>query len=276
MRVTIGMPVYNAAATIGRAVESLLAQTYCDFELVISDNASTDATRAICEGFAASDTRIRYVRQPENRGADVNFGFVLDEAAGEYFMWAAADDTWGPAYVERNVDFLDAHPDHVGAMGAATYVDGGVDREAGVRGIEADSPLDRIQQFLRRPGFNSRFYSLFRTRAIRDALVPGNYLARDWAIMVSLLGAGKLHVLDGPPMLFRGTKGLSSSTVRLVRQYRSRVIEHVVPLFQFSAHVVAVTGFRPDVLDRLLRLNVRALRNYHRALLRERLDRLRQ
>ncbi|MDB4035278.1 glycosyltransferase family 2 protein [Pseudomonadales bacterium] len=98
-KVSIGMPVYNGELFIGRALESLLTQTFSDFELIIADNASTDDTEEICREFAARDSRIRYVRHNENCGPFQNFQYVLEEAVGEYFMWAAADDT-------RDSDFL--------------------------------------------------------------------------------------------------------------------------------------------------------------------------
>ncbi|MCT7961886.1 glycosyltransferase family 2 protein [Laspinema sp. D1] len=98
-KVSIGMPVYNGEPFIREALDSLLAQTFTDFELIISDNASTDGTEAICQEYAAKDKRIRYIRQTENRGAAANFQFVLDEAVGEYFMWAAHDDTWTKDYL---------------------------------------------------------------------------------------------------------------------------------------------------------------------------------
>jgi glycosyltransferase involved in cell wall biosynthesis len=98
-KVSIGMPVYNGEPFIREALDSLLAQTFTDFELIISDNASTDGTEAICREYAAKDARIRYVRQAENCGPTANFQFVLDEAVGEYFMWAAADDKRHPDFI---------------------------------------------------------------------------------------------------------------------------------------------------------------------------------
>lgn len=98
--ISIGMPVYNGAQYIREALNSLLAQTFTDFELIISDNASTDATQSVCEEYARRDPRIRYVRQSENRGALANFQFVLDQAQGEFFMWAAADDLWENNWIE--------------------------------------------------------------------------------------------------------------------------------------------------------------------------------
>jgi glycosyltransferase involved in cell wall biosynthesis len=100
LQVSIGMPVFNGEKFIREALDSLLAQTFTDFELIISDNASTDGTEAICREYAATDARIRYVRQVKNLGAIANFKFVLDEAVGEYFMWAAADDVWGKNWIK--------------------------------------------------------------------------------------------------------------------------------------------------------------------------------
>jgi len=93
------MPVYNGTKFIREALDSLLAQTFTDFELIISDNASTDDTEAICREYAAKDQRIRYVRQPENLGASANYKYVLDESVAEYFMWAAADDVWDEHWI---------------------------------------------------------------------------------------------------------------------------------------------------------------------------------
>lgn len=99
-KVTIGMPVYNGERYVREALDSLLAQTCTDFELIISDNASTDDTGSICREYANRDARIRYVHQSENMGIVANFQFVLDEAKGVYFMWAAHDDLWDTRWIE--------------------------------------------------------------------------------------------------------------------------------------------------------------------------------
>ncbi len=112
-RVSIGMPAYNAANYIAEAIDSLLAQTYTDFELIISDNASTDDTELICLSYAERDSRIRYHRQEENQGAFWNFHRVLELARGKYFKWAPHDDTCAPTLLERCVDVLDDDPEIV-------------------------------------------------------------------------------------------------------------------------------------------------------------------
>ena len=106
-KVSIGMPVYNGEPFIREALDSLLAQTFTDFELIISDNASTDKTEQICREYAAKDKRIRYIRQEINRGAAANFQYVLDEAVGEYFMWAAADDLWDSEFILKLIPLVE-------------------------------------------------------------------------------------------------------------------------------------------------------------------------
>jgi glycosyltransferase involved in cell wall biosynthesis len=101
------MPVYNAEPFIREALDSLLAQTFTDFELIISDNASTDSTEVICLKYTQRDTRIKkYVRKTKNIGPMPNFKFVLDGAAGEYFMWAAADDRRSPDCIETYIKYI--------------------------------------------------------------------------------------------------------------------------------------------------------------------------
>lgn len=106
--VSIGMPVYNGEKYIREALDSLLSQTFADFELVISDNASSDQTQSICEEYAAKDYRVRYVRQRLNIGAGKNFEYVLDHSSGKYFMWAAHDDVWADNWIEALVSEMRA------------------------------------------------------------------------------------------------------------------------------------------------------------------------
>src|SRR5262249_35870034 len=105
--VTIGLPVFNGARYLSSSLDSLLAQSFVDFELVISDNASTDATEEICRDYAARDKRIRYLRRGTNRGAAWNFNSLVHESSAPYFKWATHDDVHAPAYVERCLHALE-------------------------------------------------------------------------------------------------------------------------------------------------------------------------
>ena len=101
--VSIGLPTYNRDFLLCEALDSLLKQTYTNFELIISDNASTDRTEEICQKYASKDTRIKYIRQKKNIGPTSNFNFVLKEAKGSYFMWAPDDDLWEPEFIHELV-----------------------------------------------------------------------------------------------------------------------------------------------------------------------------
>ncbi len=105
--ISIGMPLYNGARFLPAALDSLLAQTCGDFELIISDNGSSDGSREICLDYARRDSRIRISHHEENRGAAWNFNFVLSQARGELFKWAACDDLLGPRCLEACRELLE-------------------------------------------------------------------------------------------------------------------------------------------------------------------------
>jgi len=112
--VSIGLPVYNGGECLRRALDSILAQTHANFEVIISDNASTDGvTPVIAEEYAQRDSRIRLIRQTVNQGALANFLWVAQQARGDYFMWAAHDDAWSENFVEALANRLDESPQAV-------------------------------------------------------------------------------------------------------------------------------------------------------------------
>ena len=122
-RVTVGMAAYNGALFMRHAIESLLAQTYTNFILLISDDGSTDATSAIAQEYVLRDSRVRYVRQREHLGAARNFDYLLHATDTEYFAWAADDDVWDPKFLERLVQTLDSCPEAVLASGRIDVID---------------------------------------------------------------------------------------------------------------------------------------------------------
>lgn len=119
---SIGFPVYNGEGHIREILDFFLSQKFHDFELVISDNASTDKTGSICLEYAQKDSRIRFVRQIKNQGPVENFKFVLDKARGEYFMWVAHDDIWSGDSLSAGVEALSKNQNAVAAFGRVEYV----------------------------------------------------------------------------------------------------------------------------------------------------------
>lgn len=168
--VTIGMPVRNAGEQIREALDTLLAQTFKNFRLVISDNCSTDHTASICDEYAAKDARVRVVRQPENLGICGNFRFVLQAADTPYFMWACHDDQWAPTFIEANLDNLAAHADAIASISRVVLIFPNGER-VHARGTSplTGPPEDRLRRFLGHPSEASRFYSVFRTQELKDS-----------------------------------------------------------------------------------------------------------
>lgn len=123
-RVSVGMPVYNCERYVAEAIESHLRQTYTDFELVITDNSSTDRSEEICRAYAARDPRIKYHRNPQNIGAAGNFGRCFELSQGEYFRWTPSDDVVGPELLELCVEVLDRDPSVMLAYPQTRLIDG--------------------------------------------------------------------------------------------------------------------------------------------------------
>lgn len=269
VRVTIGMPVFDGERTLAMAIETLLAQTYADFQLLISDNASTDGTARICETFAARDPRVSYIRQRQNIGAEANFDFVLAQADSEYFMWAAADDSRSSDFVEANLDFLERHADFVGSTCRVRYVGEAYDAvRMGDATRQEELPSERIARFFEGWHANGRFYSLFRRRALVSAKEGiGAFLAADWAVVVRLLSQGKMNRLDAGSVDL-GTGGASRSMNYLASQ-RKRWLHLLFPVAELTCVTLRATkggglAARTKLVLRLARFNASVLRTRFR------------
>jgi glycosyltransferase involved in cell wall biosynthesis len=181
--ISIGMPAYNGEQYIRKALDSLLAQDYDNFELIISDNASTDATRKICREYADKDQRIRVYVQSRNIGAIANFKAVLEMAQGKYFMWAAVDDFWLPEFVSVLVNELETHSEAGVAMCAVDRVCEDGQLFDTIRFINTDNPNQRsyfqmLKGLTLGKKYNLFIYGLFRSPLLKQAMrlypeVPG-------------------------------------------------------------------------------------------------------
>lgn len=123
-RLTIGLPVFNGEQYLAESLDALLGQTYEDYVLVISDNASTDHTAEICRSYLKQDSRIRYLRQPHNIGAAPNHNLLARECRTELFKWASADDLYARDLLKHCVATLDEYPGAVLAHSWTAAIDG--------------------------------------------------------------------------------------------------------------------------------------------------------
>ena len=208
-RVTIGMPLYNAERYLEETLESILAQTFTDFELIVSDNASTDRTDEICRRYAATDSRIQYSRNPQNMGATYNYNRTLALASGAYFRHNAYDDTLAPTYLERCVAVLDNEPAVVLVYPLVRFIDenGNPHREGKLRRCKLDlrmqEPHERLRAFIDTGGPYSMcdpVFGLFRASALRRTAALGNYISADAILLAEIALQG--HVAEIPEVLF--------------------------------------------------------------------------
>ena len=194
-RLTIGLPVYNGEKYVAESLDALLGQTFTDFELIISDNASTDRTGSICRRYEQQDPRVRYVRQPRNIGLSPNHNFVADQARGELFKWASGDDLYARDLIERCVDALDKHPDVVLAHCWTAKID-----ETGTVTKALEYPLrtaaprapDRFRSLLFDMG-GDYDYGVMRTEVLRRTAMNGSYHHADRTIVAELCLHGRFY-----------------------------------------------------------------------------------
>lgn len=195
-RVTIGLPVYNGSKYLAGALDSILSQTFRDFELVISDNASTDSTRDICLAYAARDGRIQYVRQERNIGAGPNHNYCARRAAGEYFRWASHDDLMEPEYLAKCVAALDAEPDAVLCHTITRIIgDKGETFAVHLTGLDAPRPSDRFATIILKPHWCVEMFGVIRASALARTHLISGYFGGDKTMLAELALLGRfLHV----------------------------------------------------------------------------------
>jgi len=198
-RVSIGIPVYNGAPFLPETLDCIVNQTWRDSEIVISDNASTDETPAICRAYAAADPRVRYHRSETNHGSAWNFNQVITLSRGELFKLANADDLCDRSLVARCVTVLDADPGVVACFGRTTLIDGQGRR---IRDYDDDldlrmpDPEDRFMAVLRRLGLVNMMQGVVRLAALKRTALMGGYLGSDMVLVAELALHGQFHQLE--------------------------------------------------------------------------------
>lgn len=203
-RVTIGMPTYNAEKYVAAAIGSLLDQTFEDFELIISDNASTDSTSDICREFARTDARVRYVRSEVNHGAAWNFNEVCRRAGGELFKLAACDDLCAPTLLERCVAAFDSAPESVVSIYPRTIL---IDADGHVLEHYDDRldnryphPHQRLLSYLRHQNLCNALFGVHRLAVYRSTRQMQPFDSADVVLLAELVLRGQMWEL--PEALF--------------------------------------------------------------------------
>ncbi len=198
-KISIGMPTYNSAATIGASIESLLGQSFEDFELIISDNASTDSTRDIVEGLAQQDRRIQYMRQPENVGANRNYSSVARAARGEFFKWASSSDWFAPTFLSKCLISLEQNDDAVLAAPRtrlfAEDLRSATDYAYDIEILDS-SPVARLVRLTANLRLNNAINGLIRMKSLRRTRLIDSFYGADEVLMGQLAMLGKVIRVD--------------------------------------------------------------------------------
>ena len=201
--VTIGLPVYDSEKHLRQSMDSLLAQTYADFALIISDNASTDGTQRICQEYAASDARVTYTRNERNIGNPGNFNRVFGLTTTKYLKWSTADDFWEPTFLERAMGVMEADESIVLCYPKSFIVD-----DAGLNPqpyedrlhLMQDDPVDRFLKLITTIGLAHQHLGVIRTAQLRRTHLLGKHVGSDINLLAELTLYGKFY--EYPERLF--------------------------------------------------------------------------
>jgi glycosyltransferase involved in cell wall biosynthesis len=220
--VSVGLPVFNAERYLALALDSLLRQTFDDFELIVSDNGSTDATEEICRTYAREDSRLRFERINENRGATWNFNHVFHLARGRYFRWAAYDDLCAPTHLERLVHALQEASPRVVLCYTRTRL---IDADGADLGEYEDRlalrdprPSQRLVRLIRHVGYANAIYGLIRPEALSKTRLVGSYPSADLVLLGELALLGEFCEVPEPLFLRRVHEQMSTRANPTSRQ----------------------------------------------------------
>lgn len=256
-KLTIGMPVYNEEKFIQKKLDSLLSLEFKNFELIISDNNSTDSTSTICQKFANHDKRIKFYQQSENIGPWKNFGFVLEKSTSDYFVWTAADDVILPGFFEKNIKILESNNDVVCSI---SKVERYGEKLSNFESKPTDSLTEKIYKKIRRYfrpyGFvpltgsfeqkaetflrhstGQNFYGIFKTIPLQKSLknIWTKKTEGELFLFLSVLRYGDLYVIDD--VLLKAWDGGISSHGYL-GSFRQKQISLFELLFPYHCHFV--------------------------------------
>ncbi len=201
--VTIGLPVYNGEPFLRQALDAILAQSFDGFEVVVSDNCSTDQTPDICREYAARDPRIRYYRNDTNIGPCLNFDRTLELARGEFFAWTAHDDRMEPTFLERCLEVLRADPDLVLCQSLVRIIDE-QDRQitvydSALTHAGSPQPSQRFRSLILVFHVCTEMFGLMRPEALRKTRrLSANYHGCDRAMLAELALVGRFAQISEP------------------------------------------------------------------------------
>lgn len=245
--VSVGIPTYNRAATLGRAIESVLAQTHRDLKLVISDNGSDDETQEMCERYAAADHRVRYMRKPRNVGPTANFNTLFRECRGDYVQLLSDDDWLDHDYVQLCLSEL-RDTGRALVAGTAKYYDADGNHVAdGVNmQLAQGTGEERVLAYLTQVRDNGTIYGLIRRKALTHAAPLLNVLGNDWLLVGAIAYQGPVCTL-ATTAVNRMLGGTSKDVASIAVTFDKPALQARLPHIVMAWHTFAQLGWRAAV-----------------------------
>ncbi len=234
-KITIGLPVFNGEHLLREAIDSILSQTFSDFELIIADNASDDSTQKICQEYIKNDKRIQYYRHDENKGWIFNWKFVVRQAKCEYFVYHAADDIWENTFLEKNITILESKKNFIASFCKLDSFGLGYEH---FKSHETDSTLSKYYKKTRRNlrelsvysitgNFEEKIkfcfhkgifglclYGVFKTNILKKT-IDNEGTPWDWIVVLDSLRYGDINIID--EILYHRYAGGTSVTNAILR-----------------------------------------------------------
>ena len=283
VKLSIGLPVHNGELFIERAIESILAQTFTDFELIISDNASTDSTQEICQNFSKKDDRIRIFKQEKNIGVHRNFYFLLSQAKGKYFAWAAVDDYLDKDFMEKNLKVLESCDSIVSSIGKIipygteslnidsklidtsnypkflkNYVKHGRHKKMMDTGAVSGDINTKIRNLLKITKSLGRWYGVHRTEQLKQCIVKKPFINVEVAVFLNLLRLGDFYE-ESSTTLYEFDEGVSSrGIINMAKNSEHNLFEIIFPFYPFTTWLIQNLGTITYMrnFDILLKMNL--------------------
>ena len=245
--ISIGMPVYNGGKFLQKKMDSILSQTYTNFELIISDNGSTDRTSNICLEYEKKDKRIKYFRHEKNRGITWNFNFVLEKSEKDFIIFSAVDDIISNDFLEKNLNILQSNPKvavSISKIGTYDSIDG-LDKSfkdltktlrQKIRPrntVSLDGTFEnKVRKYLKKSTCQV-IYGLFRKNSIKQTKFE-SFIGNDWAVFLEVLKTGDLHIID-EIMMYEYESGTTGKGIMdSIKHYNPTMLEKIFPWYPFT------------------------------------------
>lgn len=249
--VSIGLPIHNAEKFLISKLKSLTNQTIKNFEIIISDNGSTDNSEKICKEFMIQEKRIKYFKQEKNFGVMNNYQFVLNKARFEYFLWTAVDDEIFPEYIEKNLRILIKNRNIAcSSSRSELFSEEKIINKKGIlekilswyknkHGYQDTYSAHgeyniRLKKFFKNLRHNQIFYGLYRTDQIRTCFVSKSFIGDDAATIFNILKFGELNVINEILMRVYDQGMSRSGMLGLINQMNPNIMGKIFPYLPFT------------------------------------------